>query len=738
MRYTAILVMAAGLCAAGGEQVQIGKGSYTLAPPQGMKLPPRQIWRTERVTGPMPTTDWWSSVAWERYSSNQFPHPLAVRAVEGGLRVSYPGATIHATAKHVFASMQNELTLGHSAAEKFPDARVESATDWFVHLLFADGRRTLRVSTGHGSPFVYALFEGGGAAIRFDADPKVWAGDAKSPTLGVTVKGRHYGLFGPAGSAWTGIGTRTFVNHPGGKLHFSLAVLPDAKAETLALFQRYAHNHVIDTRVAWKVDGKASSVETAFTVHTTPREGKGRGTLLALYPHQWTATSQKLLPLGYGSIRGPMRLIEGSGFTTAMRFPGVLPALPDAGGVGRERLAGYVREAMAKPFPDPADTYWQGKGLGALSSLIPIAEQAGETDAAARLRGMLKARVETWLTAPGPKAKRERYFFYDKAWGALIGQRPSYGSADQLNDHHFHYGYFIRAAAELAAGDPAWAAPDAWGGMVRLLIRDVASPDRRDGLFPFLRCFDPYAGHSWASGHARFGDGNNQESCSEAMNAWTALILWGAATGDTAIRDLGIWLYTTELAAVNAYWFDVEDRFFPKGYEQTCAALVWGGKLDYATWFSGEPEHVHGIILLPIQSGSLYLGLYPDYVRRNLAGLARLRGGDQWKHWHDTLWMYEALGDAEKALRRFEAGVGRLAPHARPRVYHWIATLRALGQVDRTVTADHPLYAVFRKGAQRAYAAANLRDKPLTVTFSDGFKLEVGAKRTALGRRSMP
>ena len=80
---------------------------------------------------------------------------------------------------------------------------------------------------------------------------------------------------------------------------------------------------------------------------------------------------------------------------------------------------------------------------------------------------------------------------------------------------------------------------------------------RNDPLFPFLRNFDPYAGHSWASGHAKFGDGNNNESSSEAMNAWGGLILWGEATGDRTIRDLGIYLYTTEMYGINEYWFDV-------------------------------------------------------------------------------------------------------------------------------------------------------------------------------------
>jgi endoglucanase Acf2 len=177
--------------------------------------------------------------------------------------------------------------------------------------------------------------------------------------------------------------------------------------------------------------------------------------------------------------------------------------------------------------------------------------------------------------------------------------------------------------------------------------------------------------------------------------------------------------------AINAYWFDVADRLFPPAYEQTCAALIWGGKTDYATWFSAEPEHTHGIILLPIQSGSLYLGLYPDYVKRNLQGLARLRGGTTWKDWHDTLWAYEALGDAENAMRRFEADPGRIGAHAKPFIYHWIANLQVLGHVDREVTADYPTAIAFTRDGQRTYVAYNMTDRPVTVHFSDGATLPV-------------
>ena len=45
--------------------------------------------------------------------------------------------------------------------------------------------------------------------------------------------------------------------------------------------------------------------------------------------------------------------------------------------------------------------------------------------------------------------------------------------------------------------------------------------------------------------------------------------------------------------------------------------MVWGSKGVHATWFSGDPEFVHGINFLPITSGSLYLGRHPDYIIEN-------------------------------------------------------------------------------------------------------------------------
>ncbi|WLR44380.1 glycosyl hydrolase [Bacillus carboniphilus] len=41
----------------------------------------------------------------------------------------------------------------------------------------------------------------------------------------------------------------------------------------------------------------------------------------------------------------------------------------------------------------------------------------------------------------------ENLFYYNDNWGTLLGYPDSFGSIEEMNDHHFHYGYYIKAAA---------------------------------------------------------------------------------------------------------------------------------------------------------------------------------------------------------------------------------------------------------------------------------------------------
>jgi endoglucanase Acf2 len=281
--------------------------------------------------------------------------------------------------------------------------------------------------------------------------------------------------------------------------------------------------------------------------------------------------------------------------------------------------------------------------------------------------------------------------------------------------------------------------------MLRMLVRDVASPDHGDRMFPFLRCFDPYAGHSWASGHAKFGDGNNNESSSEAVNAWFGLMMLGEVLEDRALRDLGAWLMAVEVSAIEDYWFDVRDELHPAAYGPSVVTMVWGGKGANATWFSANPEAVHGINFLPMTGGSLYLGRWPEYVRRNYAALVRenlefdrvqaqrksmpapTHDGTQFDQWADLLWMYQALGDPGAARRAWDSRPARLEPepgNSRIQTGAWIAALEEFGSIDRTVSADAPFAVTFVRDGRRTHFAWNVSGTARKVRFSDGVVVE--------------
>ena len=48
------------------------------------------------------------------------------------------------------------------------------------------------------------------------------------------------------------------------------------------------------------------------------------------------------------------------------------------------------------------------------------------------------------------------------------------------NDHHFHYGYFVYAAAVIAKSDPQWV--NSYGEAVMSIIRDYANPATNSGM----------------------------------------------------------------------------------------------------------------------------------------------------------------------------------------------------------------------------------------------------------------
>ncbi|NXY99617.1 glycoside hydrolase, partial [Streptomyces sp. BR123] len=311
--------------------VPVGAGSHSDTRPAGTSGPTTNTGApvTPKVTPaaagkPVPTNDWWSSLAFQRYGDNPYStpmygHPLTYQAVAGGLEVGHPtGPAVVGDGRQYEFAHQRDLTVGLTGLDS-PDTKADSWSDWTVTPYWSDGTRTLRTTIGHGIPFVYAQGSGGDARISAAATPAVFADQGN--VLGITVAGHHYALFAPTGADWNVSGT-TISAALGGRNYFSVAVLPSPEA--LATYRKYAFSFVTGSRVDWSAAG--GTVRATYTLTTEPKEGTERGTLQALYRHQWLHTADPLTSYTYVSPRGTMKVREGAAFTTTQKTAPVLPA----------------------------------------------------------------------------------------------------------------------------------------------------------------------------------------------------------------------------------------------------------------------------------------------------------------------------------------------------------------------------------------------------------------------------
>jgi endoglucanase Acf2 len=273
--------------------------------------------------------------------------------------------------------------------------------------------------------------------------------------------------------------------------------------------------------------------------------------------------------------------------------------------------------------------------------------------------------------------------------------------------------------------------------MIELLIRDYAG-DADDPMFPYLRNFDPANGFSWASGPANFVRGNNNESTSEAANAYGAIVLYGLTTGRDDLVEKGMYLHASTAATYWQYWNNidgynnvgVDEDNFPSGYNRITTSIIWGDGSAFATWFSGAYAHILGIQGLPSNPLILHVGQFADYlvdyVALGLSESSNIRpSGLPDDQWRDLWWNLWAMTDADAAISDYNT-VANYVPEAgesKAHTYHWIHTFRRLGHMitgTGTLTADYPAALAFDNNGVTSYVVYNFTGQLLEVTFSDG------------------
>lgn len=605
----------------------LGRFTATAPPTLGPEPP------LAEVAQPIPTprgvlersNTWYSGLLFSFPTPPLFALPGAYRFSSAGIEVSTP--TPAATPNTIFGSFATICTFGDG--QSLEGVRLDRYGDWdIVVAATTSGTARWRAQIASGSPVL--TLTGLSRPLSVDCGTEYIIEESGAGSI-VVKRGEERVLVVQADGPAERFG-KTLSAESGRYRIFHWPTETDRSVES---FLALPWSEMLDTQMVVSSRGTNSRVELK-TLTSADIPG-----LMTVWPHHRLAALAPTGPIlgSYSTALGRLDLVA----TNQLSFevPGAaLPAAwePVRDASHRAAISAAIVSDIEKRKESviPAGVYFGGAWLGSLASLALLADAYAvpdaERDALDRLEVELRARLPL--------------FRYDEERRMLVAENTEFGN-EKGNDHHFHYGYYIRAAAVLVAARPELR--EEFAPMIDEMVRDIATTERTSTHFPFLRHFDPYAGHSWADGQALFADGNNQESTSEALNSWYALTLWYSVTGRQAEAALMRSLWSYELLGTRAYWFGDGNPFLA-GYDHPMASLVWGGKRDYATWFSGEAMHIHGIQWLPITPASGYLGTLPNFTER-INELRRSHPNPAAHEWGDLYTAHLSYSRPSEAVR---------------------------------------------------------------------------------------
>lgn len=573
-----------------------------------------------------PTNRWFSGLVFGDEPQPVHPLPFSFALVDGGFTFGLP--TVTTTERTIMGGNAPDVEVSVAGADS---ALVSGYDEASVQMLLRDasGAGLATVTIAEGWPCVAVA-----AHIDLDLTLSAPMTVGEPPTL---EAGAH--LYGLAMVDAALDGARCTLAAGGSATFF--AVPPDGDAAEIAPLAV----PLAGTELTRGVTAQEARSSLAYrTADSSP-------TMIAAMPHHGADPAGEDVLGTYPSVFGTLVLRRGTtlSWSAPLREVRAELDLSTLDETSREELAAQVVEDVAG-LPDyPADTYFGGKALHRDAQLLGIAQQVGAKSAARSLRERVVAQLRRWVETSAAEERDAFCFTYDATNRGVVGLAPSFGS-EEYNDHHFHYGYFLYAAGTLAADDPELAEEIA--PVMDALAADIAS-DAVTEVVPVRRMFDAYASHSWASGTSPFADGNNQESSSEATTAWAGLQLWARARGDEALADHAAWMHAHEALAARTYWtdFDTADPVY-EGFSHAVLPLQFGGKRDYATWFSPEPAAALAILVIPMSPSSDHLADDPERVRLNVAeGTA---DGGFTQQYGDWLLMYSALGGEDARVAALE------------------------------------------------------------------------------------
>ncbi|KAL5723477.1 endo-1,3(4)-beta-glucanase [Ranunculus cassubicifolius] len=615
---------------------------------------PSRFFSPNLLSSPLPTNSFFQNFTLKNGDQPEYIHPYIVKSSQSSLNLCYP--TRFASSGFTYEGFVSDLTISavqYVSNEVSNDHRVSEFSDLSVTIDLPHGLKFFLV---RGSPYITCSVSSSTPIYisTIHAILSILGNDSRTKHTIKLNNGQTWLLYSSSPLNPTHILSSITCGGFSGVIR--LAVLPNSDSNYESILDRFSS--------CYPVSGEAVFSNPFCLEYKWEKKGWGDLLLLAHPLHlQLLATNEDVSVLKdfkYQSMDGDLVGVVADSWQLKMNPISV--TWHSIGGVEEgsynEIVSALVKDVEGlKSTPITTNSsYFYGKLVARAARFALIAEEVSCPDVIQVVKKYLKDTIEPWLDG----SFNANGFLFDRKWGGLVSKQGLSDSGADFgfgvyNDHHYHLGYFLYGIAVLARIDPAWGRkykPQAYA-----LMADFMNLGRRaDSVYPRLRNFDLWKLHSWAGGLTEFADGRNQESTSEAVNAYYSAALMGLCYGDTHLVAIGSTLAALEIQAAQTWWHVkegegiYEDEF---AKDNKVVGVLWSTKRDSGLWFA-PPEWKEcrlGIQLLPLLPISEILfsdvGFARELVSWTLPALAREGVEEGWKGF---VYAVEGVYDKQGAL----------------------------------------------------------------------------------------
>ncbi|KAK7340640.1 hypothetical protein VNO77_21349 [Canavalia gladiata] len=605
------------------------------------------------VSSPLPTNSFFQNFVIPNASQPEYFHPYLIKTSNSSLSASYP--FLFFSAAVLYQVFVPDLTI--SATNKAHTQQnhvVSSYSDLGITLDIPSSN--LRFFLVRGSPFITASVTNPTSLNITTAHTIVSLSSSDDNTkYTLVLNNTQKWLIYTSSPIYLNHGASEIISKPFSGI-IRIAVLPDSNPKYEEILNKFSS--------CYPVSGDAALKKPFRVVYKWQKKKSGELLMLAHPLHVKLLSYNNyrdvtvLHDFKYRSIDGDLIGVVGDSWV--LETDPVPVAWYSTKGIKKESYHEIV-SALSKDVMNlnssavgTNSSYFYGKRVARAARLALIAEEVSFPKVIPKIKNFLKETIEPWLdgTFVG------NGFLYETKWHGLVTKLGSTDSTADFgfgvyNDHHFHLGYFLYGIAVLAKIDPAWGQkykPQAYSLATDFMNLGI----RYNSDYPRLRCFDLYKLHSWAAGLTEFEDGRNQESTSEAVNAYYSAALMGLAYGDTRLVAAGSTLVALEMLAAQTWWHVKEEHNL---YEEDFAkdnrivGILWANKRDSKLWWASAEcrECRLGIQVLPLLPITQTLFSDADYVKELVEWTVPYLQSEGWK---GMTYALQGIYDKETALKK--------------------------------------------------------------------------------------